>query len=95
MADDTNTTDHGGSAFPCEGGLDSGLYPDPGMSLRDWFAGQALAGIYASQWFADHCRAYHDTGNQPAIQIGAAKTAYAAADAMIAARADPLPQERS
>lgn len=33
----------GGSAFPCEGGENSGLYADPGMTLRDWFAGQALA----------------------------------------------------
>lgn len=35
--------DDGGSAFPCEGGENSGLYADPGMTLRDWFAGQALA----------------------------------------------------
>lgn len=34
-----STPNDGGSAFPCEGGLDSGLYADPGMSLRDWFAG--------------------------------------------------------
>ncbi|PJN96852.1 hypothetical protein CNY89_00135 [Amaricoccus sp. HAR-UPW-R2A-40] len=31
----------GGAAFPCEGGEGSGLYPDPGMSMRDWFAGNA------------------------------------------------------
>lgn len=49
----------------------------PGMSLRDWFAGQAMAGLYAGR------------GGQ-AIQerhFGEdARLAYAAADAMIAAR---------
>lgn len=31
----------GGAAFPCEGGTDSGLHPDAGMSLRDYFAANA------------------------------------------------------
>lgn len=31
----------GGPAFP----IPSGGQPQPGMSLRDWFAGQALAGM--------------------------------------------------
>jgi hypothetical protein len=36
----------GGPAFPCEG---YGQWaPHPGMSLRDWFAGHALAGIIAN-----------------------------------------------
>ena len=72
--------DDGGPAFP------SSFVPETGMSMRDWFAGQALAGIYASQWFSDHTKEYHlikQTGDQA---IGAAKCAYAAADAMIAAR---------
>ena len=43
MKERNYTTDDGGPAFPCEGGMDSGLYSDPGMSLRDWFAGQVLA----------------------------------------------------
>lgn len=62
----------GGPAWP------TGLYADEdrsGMSLRDWFAGQALAGLltqthlvqkYQSDWFA--------------------KGAYQMADAMLAAR---------
>ena len=33
----------GGPAFPC--GPDGGCGPWPGMALRDWFAGQALAGM--------------------------------------------------
>ena len=32
----------GGPAFPCE--ADGGCGPWAGMTLRDWFAGQALAG---------------------------------------------------
>jgi hypothetical protein len=37
--------DWGGQAFPTEGGDQSALYPDPGMSLRHWYAGQALPGL--------------------------------------------------
>lgn len=35
----------GGPALPCEGGPSSGLIPEPGMSLRDWFAGLAMQAI--------------------------------------------------
>jgi hypothetical protein len=35
----------GGPAFPAEGGSDSGLHANPGMTLRDWFAGQIAAGL--------------------------------------------------
>lgn len=35
----------GGPAFACVGG---GLHLQQGMSLRDWFAGQALPGIIAA-----------------------------------------------
>ncbi len=37
----------GGPAFPCTTGSDGGIFQG-GMSLRDWFAGQALAGWLAS-----------------------------------------------
>lgn len=50
-------------------------YPHPGMSLRDWFAGQALAGIKACSIVGDH----H-------IDENTAKYAYRLADAMLAAR---------
>lgn len=66
--------DWGGQAFPTEGGDQSGLYPDPGMSLRDWFAGQALSGQLANR--------YQDQYSDAAQ----ASRAYAFADAMIAAR---------
>lgn len=70
--------DWGGSAFPCEGGSDSNLYPDPGMSLRDYFAGQALAGICANSAWNDM---FHPSVNAPSAQA-----AYAMADAMLKAR---------
>jgi hypothetical protein len=50
MADKRND---GGPAFPCEQTRDE-MHGDwnqtfcPGMSLRDWFAGQALAGLVAN-----------------------------------------------
>ena len=67
--------DTSGPAFPCE-------YPEgnffTGMSLRDWFAGQALCGELASQdgereWTAPY---FPDL----------AKTVYAMADAMLKRR---------
>lgn len=70
-----NEIDWGGQAFPTEGGSDSGLYPDPGMSLRDWFAGQALAAT---------AEIHNGIGVDPR---GIAIAAYQFADAMISARA--------
>jgi hypothetical protein len=68
----------GGPAFPVHGGHHSDDDPrnqilGGGMSLRDWFAGQALAGIIAAD---DH------TGEPSDIGL----VAYALADAMLAAR---------
>lgn len=36
------------AAFPNTGAGDGTLYPELGMSLRDYFAGQALAGLLSS-----------------------------------------------
>lgn len=63
------------SAFPVNttNAANPGAYePDPGMSLRDWFAGQAISGLLAS---TDNCTA----------GVFAAK-AYFVADAMLVAR---------
>lgn len=39
----------GGPAFPCKWENPNGVpFTEFGMSLRDWFAGQALAGLLAS-----------------------------------------------
>ena len=69
--------DDGGPAFPqtfrgdeARAAVDYGL---GGMTLRDWFAGQALNGMLANQ------NREYDFG-------GAGKDAYAFADAMIAER---------
>lgn len=66
----------GGAAFPNAGydGPDNCADPVPGMTMRDWFAGQALAGICANpNW-------------QPTDVASVAQDAYAHADAMLAAR---------
>jgi hypothetical protein len=42
------TINDGGPAFPSVGeGFGNPSYSAPGMTLRDWFAGQALAGMCA------------------------------------------------
>ena len=64
-------------AFPLP--LKSGSHA--GMTLRDYFAGQALAGMCASQWFPDHGK--HESGD---MGTGLAANAYSYADAMLAAR---------
>lgn len=90
----TSARNDGGPAFPqqCADALDVGMV-HAGMSLRDYFAGQALAGIYASQYFVDHVNAYGSSASGPdGCQAGAARLAFATADAMLAARdAEPQP----
>ena len=61
--------DDGGPAFPV---VTATIRHYNGMSLRDWFAGQALAGWLAGETTPD--------------DHSAARYAYAVADAMIAAR---------
>jgi len=66
--------DTGGAAFPCEGGSDSGLYADAGMTLRDYFAGQALVAIASNH--IDH----------ETMSAKVANICYRYADAMLKAR---------
>lgn len=76
-------------AFPCEAQGDrsvplehdyiqTGIYTAkfPGMSLRDWFAGQALSGLIASE-----------AGGEPYKNEWAAERAYLLSDAMLSERA--------
>lgn len=65
-------TNNGGPAFPFP--VAHGSNAPKGMSLRDWFAGQALAGMCAHQ----------DTWGLGVPQI--AEAAFALADAMLAER---------
>lgn len=78
----------GGPAFSSiaihvNGNGDPVQFGDPGMSLRDYFAGQALAGIVANGYFGDY------NGVVDGIRGGnnEAKVAYTLADAMLRARA--------
>lgn len=67
----------GGPAFPRAGHINehgNEVGAEDGLSLRDWFAGQALAGMMEAY---RHGEARHDH---------AAHDAYAFADAMIAQR---------
>jgi hypothetical protein len=66
------TTNDGGPAFPMTGeGCHNPLYSQPGMTLRDWFAGQALAGM---PWSREISRKDQ------------AKQSFQIADSMLAAR---------
>lgn len=74
----------GEPAFPFEYEGDGGqTIPHKGMSLRDWFAGQALSSIPNRSW--DHL------GKDENIVAAWATLAYAVADAMLLARS---PQDR-
>lgn len=74
-----STENNGGSAFPIEGhiyqyaGEQKAIYPQYGMSLRDWFAGQALIGLLSN---------VRSTGGMNT----SAEDAYKVADAMLEAR---------
>lgn len=71
----------GGSAFPIPNDDRPGAYAaEPGMSLRDWFAGQALAVLLG------HTGSY-GIGNGPG---GLSTRAYEVADAMLRARDEAL-----
>lgn len=63
----------GGPAFPTEPNTQPGFYVHHGMSLRDYFAGQALAGLLAC-------------GPHDCEPDGIAHDAYLFADAMLAQR---------
>lgn len=71
----------GGPAFPVTastGDPRDGVYCRDGMSLRDWFAGKALAGLLADP-------------NCDGSYKGVAESAYGFADAMLAARGEVKP----
>ncbi|OCJ12504.1 hypothetical protein A6U86_05635 [Rhizobium sp. AC27/96] len=57
--------------------------PHPGMTLRDWFAGQALAGEFAAQ---NDITGEITNNTSDEWMLDRAKALYRMADAMIAAR---------
>jgi hypothetical protein len=72
-------TNDGGPAFPSDHGHtpDGTWNQSQGMSLRDWFAGQALAGMFRHKGWIN---------TVDGDETEAAARAYRIADAMIAAR---------
>ena len=74
---------HNPPAFPqqCADALDVGMV-HTGMSLRDWIAGQALAGFIANPNTPDQLIGHGFLGSKDIL----AEWAYAAADAMLEAR---------
>lgn len=83
MMVDSKKIDDGGHAFPVcfEGGQNSGEQPyfHEGMSLRDWFAGQALVGQLAFSPPDDPYNKFHEPED-------VARMCYQFADAFLAAR---------
>ena len=77
----TDNSKDGGPAFPCETHHGEPVPGGHGMTLRDWFAGQALTGILGTnyEWFTSGT----ETGSRT---HEAATFAYSLADAMRYAR---------
>jgi hypothetical protein len=71
----------GGPAFPSAVLFDQAIMEAKGMTLRDWFAGQALTAIPLKD---DGKRTPHEDRKQEAMWVATA--AYRYADAMLAAR---------
>ena len=86
----TDKIDDGGPAFPrtVQRWNDSLDHSVQGMSLRDWFAGQALPAVIAATSAGQHMPATRDSDTHIAFAI--TRDAYFIADAMLAAR-KPLP----
>lgn len=87
MAENTTKADDGGSVFPLTGRT----YGSNGMSLRDWFAGQALTGLLAKEGASGDAMSRIATGDNPECQASMfagtdALRCYIYADAMLAAR---------
>lgn len=77
------TQDNGGAAFPCPEQFRDGIVhpPQPGLSLRDWFAGQIAGGMAA----------HSGTVGCPFGPGDIAQRSYEVADAILSARKGPTP----
>ena len=79
------SADNGGFVFPANFTVGNVSRTEGGMTLRDWFAGQALAGFCSNPVSLEQAA---DTTDGPAWM---AKWSYQLADAMLAARAEVAP----
>lgn len=78
----------GGFAFPCAVKLDGGLtYTDAGMSMRDYFAGQAMQATLSSDTAVAEIAASDMGADRAGLAKSVAEIAYMFADAMLAERA--------
>lgn len=77
--------DNGGPAFPTTKPLEGWGDPNQGMTLRDYFAGQALAGMMAGEFHVYAADLAKDRGHSSTAVIAA--SAYEFADAMLKERA--------
>lgn len=86
MTEEAKKIDDGGQAFPLQNGQYAEAYGgSPGMSLRDWLAGNIVTGLISSResqqaLYADASAAGMDSADY------VADAAYEMADAMIASR---------
>lgn len=81
-----NEKNNGGAAFPCHPNSQAGHFKQDGMTLRDYFAGEALNGMLADWESAKAIIAAHGGGNAEFGHAMAAM-AYGISDAMLAERA--------
>jgi hypothetical protein len=87
-----NPINDGGPAFPVippqdEHGIGSAPgypFPDTGMSLRDWFAGQVMPVVIAATSAGQHSPEFRHDDISAVLPM--ARDAYALADAMLTAR---------
>lgn len=78
------TIKDGGPAFPVQDHTNEWGYAiQPGMSLRDWHAGQSLPAIIAATSAGMHMPKMRESEE---IRFAIARDAYEMADAMLAAR---------
>lgn len=79
----SNPINDGGPAFPNRDELGNMI---PGMSLRDWFAGQALAGMQTQWRYIELYLTSCGSGKAKDVREFMAWASYEQADAMLKAR---------
>lgn len=104
----TTPPNDGGPAFPTPGETNANgdvvCYPSHGMTLRQWYAGQALCGLLSNQtsgWLSSirtlFESVFEDTGKKGCVtwetKVGVASVALSFADAMLEAEKSEQEEE--